>query len=506
MDEFENILPEELSYHRFKMGFTKDCIFGQIGLSLNLDSILCMTNSLFNYLNLKGIQAVVIGNDSSLWAKTFGDVIAERLLELGVEVHILSSPSSSALLSWATNKFWTDSERSAKPLGMYLGSDSSQHSILSIHLRDEEGLPYTEEQIGEVVAQSFRVQTVDLGLIGRPILPEYIEVNERYITDLKNTKLLDKNLLKKSMVSIDNMFGPSEYILQHLKKEFLFSGQLVNKSSENLRINNYQSIPSERWLQWKIPGKNNTMPYKDKIKVHAAINNLGDQLGVWDVKQSLEISPSGIYMIFLKYFGDRLHRRGTVMISKALSDKVVEVAKHYGFKVQLIDSGPDRFAKAYTEIGKRSALMYGDEFGRFWFKGQPLEPNAAVSLLTLLQICELYRMSPGEIVDATSSKLLTRKYVYGKLFVPVFRKTRDELEEIIRRDLSIVEEDAGNTTVLRNDYGVKVSLSYDHKLRTTLVDVESMDENTTREVVEDLKKKVLDYKGEEIDTLENPVA
>lgn len=477
-------------YNDYRIDFTQDCIFGQIGLSMNLDSLILLSNTIFNYCTLKGIQIVVLGYDSSRWSERFAlEVVLERLTELGMEIHFLDQPCPSVVLAWAANRVWRDSEESRTVMGLYFSSDETQNETLSIQFRHHTGLPFTENEVAEVVAQSFKVQVVELGEVLLPV-PEKIEM-QRFTKDFLKTDLLDKKLISKTVVSIDNMFGSAEPLIQDLRPKLEFNGQLVNKSSENLRIENYRSIPTERWLQWKVPGKE-AARIKAEALFHAAISNAGDQIGIWDLRQGLEISPSGIAMIFLKYFSETLKKKGTVILSKLVSDKVIDTAKDMGFKVHLVNSGADALSIGFQEVGKRSALFYADELGRFWFKGQIVEPNGVASILLLNQICQRYRLSPGQIIDILISKHLKRKYVYGRLFVPIEVKSREELQVILKRDLNFSEQDEGSTVVYRTDYGAKIGMSYDKKTQLTLVEIEAQDENTTREIVQIIQNNCYD--------------
>lgn len=483
-------------YNDYKIEFTQDCIFGQIGLSISLDSLILFSNTVFNYCSSKGIQIVVLGYDSSKWSQKFClEVVLERLVELGMEVHYLDQASPSSALSWATNRAWLDSEESRMTLGMYFATDETQSENLSIHLRHNTGLPFTEEEVAEVVAQSFKLKVVEIGEILQPA-PEKIEL-KRFVKDLLGTKLLNKKDINKTVVSIDNMFGSAEELVQLLKTDLEFNGQLVNKASENLRIENYRSLPTERWLEWKVPTNKKDSSTLREAFFHGAISNAGDQLGVWDMRQQIEISPSGVAMIFLKYYGEVLKKQGTIILSKLMSDKVVDTANKLGFKVHLVDSGLDAFSKAFQEVGKRSALMYADEVGRFWFKGQITEPNAVLALLLLHQICNRYKNSPGQLLDVLGSKYLDKKYVYGRLFVPIETKSKEELEDILQRDLNFSDTDIGSTSMFRTDYGAKVCLSYDKRSQLTLVEIESQDESTTREIVQIIQNNC--YDAEKVD-------
>ena len=489
-------------YDDYRIDFTQDCVFGQIGLSVSLDSLILFSNTVFNYCNLMGIQIAILGYDSSKWSQKFClEVVLERLTELGLETHFIDQACPSAALSWATNRVWLDSEKSRLTVGMYFATDDTQSDTLSIHFRHHTGLPFTEQDVAEVVSQSFKLQIVELGEIMQPV-PEAIPL-DRFSKSIIGTKLLDSKLLSKTTVSFDNMFGASEELIQLLRKDLKFGGQLVNKASENLRIESYRSIPTERWLEWKAPTKKEMGKIRDSY-FHGAVSNAGDQMGVWDMRQGIEISSSGVAMIFLKYYGEVLKKKGTVIISKLASDKVVDTAKKLGFKVHLIDSGLDAFSQALQEVGKRSALMFMDELGRFWFKGQIEEPNGVVALLLLTQICERYKLSPGQILDSLATKSLDRNYVYGRLGVPIEMKSKNQLEEILQRDLNFSEEDIGNTTTFRTDYGAKVCLVYDKKSQITLIEIESQDESTTRHVVQIIQNNC--YDPEKVDEEINSIS
>lgn len=477
-----------LPHSKYQLDFTQDCIFGQIGLSVSLDSMLLISNAIHNYCRQSVIQDVVIGYDSSKWSRIFAEqVVLPRLLELGLSGYVVDQPVPIWALSWTTNRVWIDSEKSVKPLGIYFGTDSSQEETLSIHFRDHQGVAYTENKVAEIVSQSIKIrETEEAGYT--PESEERLSV-ERYPLYLKNTKLINPDKVRGAVLSIDNMFGATEPLIQAVRSEFLFQGQLVNKSSDRVRYQNYQSLPSGDWLSWKVPAKDHQLRQNANFKIHAAINNDGRYLGIFDLKQGLEISPSGIAMIFLRYLSEVKKRKGTVILSHAVSDKVREAANHYRYKKVLINSGPEHFPAALKEVGLRSALMYCDEFGGFWFKGQVPEPNALISLLYLTEICNHYQLSPGELVDVISKKVLVSKYTYGKLAIPASITPKPRIVEIIQRDCSVVEALHGSTTVIRNSDDSKITLTEDKKTQSTFVTVESFDEGATREIITNLQNK-----------------
>jgi len=331
------------------------------------------------------------------------------------------------------------------------------------------------------------MEVVNLADISQP-RPEIIKM-DRYLPYFTHTGLIDRSVIKNAVLSIDNMFGSAENLIQGMKVEYLFQGQLTNKASENLRIENYRSVPTGLWLQWKAPEHDHILRKKKQLLFHGAISNNGDQLGIWDLKESIEVSPSGLMLIFIRYFAETLKKKGTIIISKVLSDKVAEVAKAYNLKVVTIDSGIDNFSKEFSKIGKRSALLYGDEFGRFWFKGQTLEPSASTALLLLAQICTKYTLSPGQLIDYISDKTLSRRYIFGKLLIPNSVCSKEGLEEIIRRDTPVSQESISSTSIFRTEDGAKISLVQDNKQDLVLIEVESLDEETTRSIIHNLQSK-----------------
>jgi len=466
------ILPQ----NEHQLDICGDSIFGRVGFSVTLDSLLMLSNSIANYCAHYNINNIYFGYDSSTWGKLFvEEVLANRLHNLGYQITLIDGSCPIFQLSWTVKQQTELTKGSKDTLGIYVGTDSSYPDNLSIHFRNSEGFPLTESEVATIVSHSASTAA----LLECPEDDSLkIDLSE-YSKYLLKLRLFPKSGLKSSgKINIDTMFGSSETLVDEVVKHFSLSGDIFNRATVPNRIVNYLPIPTGSFLKWKL----------DKCQYHFAIDGDGDSVGVLDPVQELEISPSSLYMIFIKYLVEIKKKKGTIYISKALSDRVAVVAKHYGLRVKWVDSGVDGFSQALRRSDKRSALMYGDETGGFWFKGDTPDRNSILTILILVSACNRFNKSPGQLVDVITDELLDSSYHFNFLEVSNQFISKSKLEKLLIKELSPTKQELGNTSVLRTSNDGKIVIIDKKKYKSTIVLIESIDDAEVRNITDYIDK------------------
>jgi phosphomannomutase len=471
-----------LPYEDYQLRISQDSIYGRVGFSVTLDSVLMLTNCIANYCAKNGIHLIRIGFDSSAWAGPFAEeVISNRLSHLGFDCQIIERPCPIFQLSWAVNQGWEASKHATPILGIYVGTDGYYEDQLSFHFRHPDGLPYSESEVASIAAEPSSIKLLEKAACYTEV-PEYLNIQDypKYLTDIR---AVTKTRLKKLPMVVDSMFGASESAFSELFSQYGMKGAVINRATNLLKYVNYLPRPTGAGLQWRMESS------KGISSQYFAIDGDGDSIGLMDVKQELEISPSGIYCILLKYLAEVKKRKGTVLISKALSDKVQQIAHYYGFKTIWLDSGIAEFSKTIRTADKRSILMYGDETGGFWFKGDVMDRNSMITSLLITEACDHFKMSPGEILDEMYNKILEKTFVYGKLEIPDRDASKKFIEDVIETELTVTSKEKGLTTVYKLENS-KIVLVRQEKFKYTSVYIESIDENKTRDFTQLIKEKV----------------
>jgi phosphomannomutase len=382
-----------------------------------------------------------------------------------MDVATLDHPVSKCQLSWLLKESKCD-------LGIYIGTDYYYPEKLCLFFYDEKGNPLTEEEVLELATFELdREYESSEGVL--EILD--ISLYTKYLTDKK----LVPELQKRTPIFIDCMFGAATNVSASVLEDYKLNGTLYNKATEPQRFVNYVAYPSRDSLAWHTPKAIHT----DESGLYFGIGTHGDSLGVWDLFQKLEISPSGVMMILMYYLAKVKNKTGTVLISKSLSDKVTVVAEKLGLNPEPIDAGTESLAVAIQQKRKRPILLYGDESGRYWFKGDVPEGNPIIALLNVVGACEKSKLTPGGLVDMLSEKYLNRSYIYSQMVLPRGVKSKEELEkDLVNHYVNRITLRSSKTSLLYLDGSAKITISEIIRQNSLVVYVESETEEKTRQI------------------------
>lgn len=410
----------------YNLSIVNNVVYGEVGFSFTSKSVTHLITSINGYLIEEGIDRVCIAYDSSPWAERFAtSVVVNRLKELGLFCSLPDTPIPTFQLSWLT----TQSKK--RSIGIYLGSDSHTGKILEIRFYQPDGSPFEERDLRKILKGTCKIKL----LKEKDILAEESET-----VDLSGyvNYLIDRNLInalpEEVKVNLDLMVGASESCIDNLSGGTNLVIKKFNSPKSPPRLKNYRSKPTDSFLKWYT-----TYPDRYLSNYFMAIDGDGDSLGVYDLKQNSEIGPSSIAMLLLKHLKEiKGVKGGYVLLSSALSDRVAKYARKLGYKVKYSDNGIQDLVK----IAKKTPIVfYADESGGYHFKGDLLNTNPAIALCRIVEICEIFHKSPGEIVDyinltlkikLVAASLIFLKEIASKNGLINFVKTTDKLPEIRR--------------------------------------------------------------------------
>ena len=481
----------------------EDCIYGRLGFSFTSKNILELTENIYTYCANEGYENIIFGYDYNEWSKTFiHDVMVPKLNKLGFSCFITKTPCPLFQVSWLSNQCSKDYKY--KILGLYISTDWYYNNLLNITFRNYLGQPVPQKTLEQILNISSNTYVQEINPFVIPPAPEELEI------DLYPNYLTDSKLITKSLhgpVYIDCMFGSTEHVLDDLSKVCSNLNILIrNKGSNPVILKNYTPRPTGEYLKWKINEQTKGTPF------YFALSTDGTSLGLWDLKQEIEISPSGIYLILLYFLAVTCKRKGTALLTKGLSDKVLTVAKNLGLRTEIINRNKQEFTTHLTAPKRSAFLVYGDELGRFWFKNDVMDSNSVVALSKVVECCNKYKKSPGEMVDYISSKYLTQEYIYINMLLPSDYKSKEIFESetisYYKEKNQLLYVDTDYTSVLRLNNNIKVSLTNEPKQQCIELFIESPTKELTVSTAEVLKsifigepKNETDHKVDHINSI-----
>lgn len=429
---------------KFNLAVRSNTVSGRVGFSITSESTGCLADTLFTYLSNNSFKRVVIGYDASSWSKIFAlEVFSRRFKELGMFHTLVDGPMPQFQLNWLV----TQSKK--KSFGLYLGSDCHSDNILTVTLIDESGAPVLDKQMKEIL-KSPGVKEVEYFQDSEALEMETVNI-DLYPQYLKDSKQIAE--LPSQVVNVDLMFGASESLMLNLRKAFPESNiRIFNKASEPPRLLNYLPKPTGSALKWMT----NFQGIQPR-QYFFALDGDGDSLGVFDLTQSLELSPSSVSLLLLKHLREVAKvLEGTVVLSKALSERVSKYAKKLGFKVKTTDEGLIGLCK---EVKKSKVVFYADETGGYYFTG-PVARNPIAAMFRITELSTKTSLSPGQLVDLISEKEIKKTFAPNILFVSNQYTSKDALEEFLLKEskLQVKKYKPGAITNLMFDNDAKVSL------------------------------------------------
>lgn len=383
-----------------------DCFVGKVGFSFTQKSLFSTAQALFKHCNKNFISKICIAHDSRQHSESFSHELVNFLSDMGVATVIVDGASPIFLLSWLS----TQKDSDTRTMGVYIGGDQAPSNMLSISFRDGEGSPFSESQTKELHKLYLHNMLFPWEHRDRRRDPEYVDLKEGYARWLVDTLNL-KTLTSSYVVGVDYLTSPVKPYLQHL-----FSHLNIGISP----------IPEEFWHTPLVTGQLRPCPLgwplsypQDKfprnIQLHVSFDGDGDCIGIYDNVTKEALSSSATFAILLYYLTKIKKKKGTVLISRAVSDKVASIAISYGLAVEYVDGGLSGLSAKLKEKRKRPILIYGDEEGGFWFKGMPLDRNPFPAVLYVIESCLATGLSPAQLYDKIADKELDRSYYFGKI-------------------------------------------------------------------------------------------
>lgn len=456
---------------KYKFEIEDDCLYGDLLTSITKESVLKLIDCIYNYCLVNSILQLHIGYDAGQWSKVVvNDFIIPRLKELSFKTLITSESCPIFQLSWL------NSQTTKRSLGLYIGSDSHRDSRLGFYFRHQNGNPFSYKDIKNLVKNHINISVTEIKKLvdEECIIPVDFSGYTKYLKDKKY--LSEGHDLKR--IYCDLMFGSGDALMKELK-QLNPNIHLYNSPSEIRRFKYYLPKPTSNTLKMWISDQNSTSYY-------FALDGDSDCLGVYDLAQKLEISPSGIYLLLLYYlkFIKKIEN-GRVLISKCLNSRVKKYAKKLGYECS--------FISRLSEIGKyKDIIAYGDEYGGFWVSDSVKDRNPIIAILALIETCEYCQKSPGELLDSIHDELKIVCY-YHNIYIDSHVLTKKALlSDIQKSNLNILFKTIkkGHIDEYRCKDRTNMKICENKKLETTEIYIESKNLDTIKTITDYINKLI----------------
>ena len=374
-------------------------IVGRFGFSLHREVLNKFCNSLYNYYMNNGYKRLCVGIDgTSCVSSILYDILIPNLKNTGLVSCIPEKPSTLPQFMWFCK------ESPNKSLGVYFKAINIDEHIEIVLIEGDKLLPPKN------IKQLLKTTTI----LKINTLQGYEEDDQEFFNiDGYSKYLFDTKLVTPypATINIDTMFGSSYYLLKELKKQQGLSIGLHNLQIEPPRFKNYISKPTGQFLRWHT-----TLSSVKPDQYFFALDSAGLNLGVFDLKQNIEISSAGIGILLVKYLKDiQKLTSATIAISTTVNSRLLKYIKKIGYTCLRVSGGLNEIT---TILDKKKIDLFVDEQGGYYFGTDSVRCfNPLIAIFKLVELSIKEQKSFGEMLDVINSSLLKDIIYHNNFFL-----------------------------------------------------------------------------------------
>lgn len=325
-------------------------------------------------VNLK----VLLGYSNSDSSKKILDRFCEpSVLELGFS---LISPAQAVSLE---QFWWILKQVQGKAYGVYVSNSLFGRDFIDIKV-----FYSSEGVVEEVKPVKIRKMLKSSRLVKSSSLPGFICENQieeievsGYLDYLRDQHSFFKEI--KQPVAVDSMFGGTGPTLLKLSQDNK-KVSVFNSESDLPRLMGYIANPSGEYLKWYT-----TFNSIKPETLFFAVSDDGTRLGVYDIKQDVELSSDSTTLLVLSAIKEFGLQTGPVALSGYHGKIVIRHASRLGYKVKRFFEAP---------AGKEVYDLKSGAFKNLKLRGCD-NYDALTACSLIYRLCVLKQKSPGELVD-----------------------------------------------------------------------------------------------------------
>jgi phosphomannomutase len=311
---------------------------------------------------------VVIGHDCRFGGPLFAEVAAKVLCGNGIKVLLAKGIVSTPMVSMAVLKM-------SAQQGVVITASHNPPTYNGYKLKGPHGGPSSPKDIAAVEAlipAEVELQTQDLAYWEGKGLLAYVDLEEMYVSYLKEK--FDFEALNKSpfKIAYDAMYGAGQQVIRRL-----LPGAVLLHCEHNPGFDGQAPEPIDRNLQELA----RTMANTPELKIGLATDGDADRIGLYDEDGNF-VDAHHIILLLINYLHNSKKIDGKVVIAFSVTDRVKKLCDKLGLTVQVTPIG----FKYISEIMVHDdVLVGGEESGGIAVKGHIPERDGIYDGLALYE-------------------------------------------------------------------------------------------------------------------------
>ena len=449
---------------------------GVIAEDFTFSNVRKVSRGIRNYLIENNIHKneIVIGFDTRFLSKEFAKEVAKIFAESGIKVLFIDEPAPTPVVSFTILKYKAAG-------GVNITASHNPYYYSGLKFSPSWGGPAEPEVTGKIEELLNKESDLEIkkdfeNFVEEGII-QIVDPSEDYIENL--LKVIPYELNIRNKIIFDPMFGTG---IKYLKKLFQENNNisLIHDKIDPL-FGGLEPVPYEEFLS-----DLRNVVIKKNAFLGLALDGDADRFGVISSDGTF-ISPNEVLSILSFYLGkDKKEGIGRTISTTRLIDKI---ANFYNLEIFETPVG-FKFIGMLIRDGK--IYIGGEESGGLSIKGWLPEKDGILADLLMLQICEIEKTPPKELIENLYKK-------FGRFYTKrIDLRFSDEERNIIKDFIERFEDDEIFNLKIKNidkKDGLLINLTEDFSYILFRL---SGTENVIRVYFETQNKSLFDFINNEI--------
>lgn len=365
----------------YKIKFGTDGWRAIIAKDYTIDNLKRVSEATARWMITKKMKQCVIGHDCRFGGKMFSETAAQVLAHFGIKVYLAPNFVSTPMVSLGVVKKKAD-------LGIVITASHNPPDYNGFKLKSQFGGPSIPKEVSEVesiIPENAIGSLKSLADLREMGLIEDCDLEQIYIDHVEAN--FDLELIRKNVtLAFDAMFGAGQNVIKKLfPKAKLFHCEV------NPGFNGRAPEPILR----NLPEIASFLKRDKKHNIGLANDGDADRIGLFDDKGNF-VDSHHILLLLLLYLHKYKKAKGKVVITFSVTDKMKELAEHFGLEVEITKIGFKYIAEI---MQKQDVMVGGEESGGLAVKGHIPERDGVWIGLTIMEFMAKTGKSLNELIQ-----------------------------------------------------------------------------------------------------------
>lgn len=351
-----------------KIKFGTDGWRAIIAQEYTVENVMRVAEGTALWMKANNAKKVVIGHDCRFAGELFAETTAKVMAAHGIEVALAKGFVSTPMVSLGVVKEQAD-------LGVVITASHNPPSYNGFKLKSKLGGPTIPKEVAEVEALipdscTTEVQSIDALVKAGSV--QYVDLEGIYLAhvdanfDLAAIRGLDVK------IAYDAMFGAGKNAVAKLLPD-----AIILHDDDNPGFHGQAPEPIHR----NLLELSDLIKNDDSITIGFANDGDADRIGMYNGAGEF-VDSHHILLLLLLYMGKYKKETGKVLFTFSVTDKMRNLAEHFGFDYEITKIGFKYIAEI---MANEDVIVGGEESGGLAIKGHVPERDGVWIALTILE-------------------------------------------------------------------------------------------------------------------------